>query len=91
MNKEIPTTDTNKTSAFTEADLAAARELVAEANGDPDKLLDLKELLADAIGGPEAKVGGEVVRVATFGEPDDKTPTIIKVDDAPDHWRTPRG
>ncbi|QQR51019.1 hypothetical protein IPF89_04615 [Candidatus Saccharibacteria bacterium] len=91
MNKEIPTTDTNKTSAFTEADLAAARQLAELAAGNPDEIDALREMLASDLGGPEGKVGAEVVKVAGFGKRRNGEATTITEDIAPDHWRTPRG
>lgn len=91
MNKEIPTTDTNKTSAFTEADLAAARQLAELAAGNPDEIDALREMLASDLGGPEGKVGAEVVKVAGFGKRRNDEPTTITEDTAADHWLTPRG
>ncbi len=91
MNKEIPTTDTNKTGAFTEADLAAARELAELAAGNPDEIDALREMLADDLGGSEGKVGAKVVKVAGFGQRRNGEPTTITEDTAADHWLTPRG
>lgn len=91
MSKEIPTTDTTKTNTFTEADLAAARELAEQAAGNPDEIDALREMLTGDLGGTVGKVGAEVVSVAGFGQRRNGESTTITEDTAADHWRTPRG